>query len=261
MLTSRQRPKPKLRTQQLSTPPAIAAVNMAFLVLVIGDLHIPDRAIDIPPKFKKLLAPGKIAQTLCLGNLTDKSTYEYLRGIAPDLKIVRGRFDVEATSLPLTAVVTHGAGLRIGFLEGFSLVSTEPDLLLAEANRLDVDVLCWGGTHRFDAFEYMDKFFVNPGSATGAYITGWKENEGTEEAVPSFCLMDVRGPHHTRRSSLNVVFNVARIRGLFADVITCQIQGISLTLYVYQLRKDEKGVENVAVEKVTYTKPVAPAGT
>lgn len=39
-----------------------------------------------------------------------------------------------------------------------------------------------------------------------------------------------------------------------------QVQGISLTLYVYQLKKDDKGNENVAVEKVTYTKPVEPAG-
>lgn len=165
--------------------------------------------------------------------MTDKSTYELLRSIAPDLKIVKGRFDVEATSLPLSQVVTHGS-LRIGFIEGFTLVSTEPDLLLAEANKLDVDVLCYGGTHRFDAFEYMDKFFVNPGSATGAYSTAWtKEGKDgglseEEEMTPSFCLMDV--------------------------------QGISLTLYVYQLRKDANGVENVAVEKVTYTKPVEPAG-
>ncbi|KAI7788853.1 vacuolar protein sorting-associated protein 29 [Diaporthe eres] len=202
---------------------------MAFLILVIGDLHIPDRALDIPPKFKKLLAPGKISQSLCLGNLTDKPTYEYLRSISPDLKIVKGRFDVEATSLPLTQVVAHG-GLRIGFLEGFTLVSSEPDLLLAEANKLDVDVLCWGGTHKFECFEYMDKFFVNPGSATGAFSTGWGTGEGEEEeVVPSFCLMDV--------------------------------QGISLTLYVYQLRKDENGAENVAVEKVTYTKPVEPTGS
>jgi vacuolar protein sorting-associated protein 29 len=141
-----------------------------------------------------------------------------LRSIAPDLKIVKGRMDVEATSLPLSQVVTHGS-LRIGFVEGFTLVSTEPDVLLAEANRLDVDVLCWGGTHRFDAFEYMDKFFVNPGSATGAYTTGWlgSSKDGDEEISPSFCLMDV--------------------------------QGISLTLYVYQLRKDANGVENVAICK------------
>jgi vacuolar protein sorting-associated protein 29 len=111
-----------------------------------------------------------------------------LRSVSPDLKIVKGRYDVEATSLPLTQVVTHGS-LRIGFLEGFTLVSNEPDLLLAEANKLDVDVLCWSGTHRFDAFEYMDKFFVNPGSATGAFIEG--SGLESEEPTPSFCLMDV----------------------------------------------------------------------
>ncbi|KAH8687220.1 vacuolar protein sorting-associated protein [Tricladium varicosporioides] len=192
------------------------------LVLVIGDLHIPDRAIDIPAKFKKLLGPGKIGQTLCLGNLTDKPTYDYLRSISPDLKIVKGRFDADATSLPLAQTVTHGS-LKIGFLEGFSMVAPmEMDLMLAEANKMDVDVLCWGGTHRFDAYEYENKFFVNPGSATGAFTTGWV-GEG-EEIVPSFCLMDV--------------------------------QGIGLTLYVYQLRKDANGVESVNVEKITYTKVV-----
>lgn len=25
---------------------------MAFLILVIGDMHIPDRALDIPPKVR-----------------------------------------------------------------------------------------------------------------------------------------------------------------------------------------------------------------
>lgn len=65
----------------------------------------------------------------------------------------------------------------------------EMDLMMAEANKLDVDVLCWGGTHRFDAYEYENKFFVNPGSATGAMTTGWVA-EG-EEVVPCFCLMDV----------------------------------------------------------------------
>ncbi len=197
-------------------------------------------------QFKKLLAPGKIGQTLCLGNLTDKTTYEYLRSITPDLKIVKGRYDVEATSLPLTQVVTHGS-IRIGFLEGFTLVSNEPDLLLAEANRLDVDVLCCGGTHKFDAFEYMDKFFVNPGSATGAFFNGWEPD--AESSTPSFCLMDVR----FLNSLLST--NVSN-----SNAMKSQVQGISLTLYVYQLRKDEQGNENVAVEKVTYTKPVEPSG-
>ena len=55
---------------------------------------------------------------------------------------------------------------------------------------MDVDVLLWGGTHHFQAYEMGDKFFVNPGSATGAFSTGrWADDE---EPTPSFCLMDVR---------------------------------------------------------------------
>ena len=65
------------------------------------------------------------------------------------------------------------------------------DLMMAEANKLDVDVLCWGGTHRFDAYEYENKFFVNPGSATGAFTCGWVAEGEEEGTVPSFCLMDV----------------------------------------------------------------------
>lgn len=100
--------------------------------------------------------------------------------------------------------------------------------MLAEALRLGVDVLCFGGgagggggNGGFDAFEYGGRFFVNPGSATG---TGGDIGTGKEDGVPSFCLMDV--------------------------------QGLALTLYVYQLRRDEKGVESVGVEKVTFTKKV-----
>ena len=69
----------------------------------------------------------------------------------------------------------------------------EAEALLAEAIRLGVDVLCYGGGAagasgggEFDAFEYGGRFFVNPGSATG---TGGIV--GGEEGVPSFCLMDV----------------------------------------------------------------------
>ena len=124
--------------------------------------------------------------------------------------MVKGRMDVEATSLPLTQVVTHGAGVRVGFLEGFTLVSDEPDVLLAEANRLDVDVLCWsGGAHKFECFEYMDKFFVNPGSATGAFTADWVA-EG-EEVVPSFCLMDVGWPFSLSLSLLGVQVGVMLI--------------------------------------------------
>ena len=56
---------------------------------------------------------------------------------------------------------------------------------------MDVDILLWGGTHKFEAYEMEGKFFVNPGSATGAMTTGWWSEE--EDPVPSFVLMDVSG--------------------------------------------------------------------
>ncbi|KIV79969.1 hypothetical protein PV11_07507 [Exophiala sideris] len=194
------------------------------LVLVIGDLFIPDRAPEIPAKFRKLLTPGKIGQVICLGNLTDKESYDFLRQIAPDLHIVKGDFDTEASNLALSKVVQHG-GLRIGFTHGHTLIPQgDADALLIAARQMDVDILLWGGTHKFEAYELEGKFFVNPGSATGAFSTSWLAVE--EEPTPSFCLMDIQG-----------------------DV---------LVLYVYQLRKDANGNENVAVEKVSFRKP-APA--
>lgn len=208
------------------------------LVLVIGDLFIPDRAPDIPAKLKKLLTPGKIGQTLCLGNITDPPTYDFLRSIAPDLQLVRGPYDSllpssdhpghpssNPSSLALSKVVTHGS-LRIGFTHGSTIIPVgDADALLIAARQMDVDVLLWsGGTHRFEAYELEGKFFVNPGSATGAISMGWGWTGDAKEVTPSFCLMDVQG-----------------------DV---------LVLYVYQLRTDEKGNENVAVEKVSFRKQV-----
>jgi vacuolar protein sorting-associated protein 29 len=101
----------------------------------------------------------------------------------------------------------------------------DPDALLIAARQMDVDVLCWGGTCKFEAYEMEGKFFVNPGSATGA--DSWMDDtlgdsEEEDANVPSFVLMDVQG-----------------------DV---------LVLYVYQLKRDKEGVESVGVEKVSFRK-------
>jgi vacuolar protein sorting-associated protein 29 len=63
------------------------------LILVIGDLHIPSRSSSLPAKFKKLLVPGKIQQTICTGNITDRETYDFLRSVSADIHIVKGDFD------------------------------------------------------------------------------------------------------------------------------------------------------------------------
>ncbi|KAJ5459042.1 Phosphodiesterase [Penicillium desertorum] len=189
----------------------------ARLVLVIGDLFIPDRAPDLPAKFRKLLTPGKIGQTLCLGNLTDRETYDFLREVAPDLQMVKGDYDVDSPNLPLSQDC-----------EPWQSTNWFHPWPHHRATRRRRRIAYRGppnGCRRPTAFEMEGRFFINPGSATGAMSSGfWPDGE---EPTPSFCLMDIQG-----------------------DV---------LVLYVYQLKTDANGVENVAVEKVSFRKNHPPA--
>ncbi|KAK1220323.1 Vacuolar protein sorting-associated protein 29 [Marasmius sp. AFHP31] len=158
------------------------------LVLLIGDLHIPHRVHDLPVKFKKLLVPGKIQQILCTGNVCDKETYEYLRTISPDVHVVKGDYD-ETSNFPLSQTIVHHP-IKIGVIHGHQCVPIgDLDGLSAIARQMDVDVLVSGHTHNVQAVEYDNRFFVNPGSATGAW-TGLFNGDAT----PSFALMDIQGP-------------------------------------------------------------------
>ena len=60
------------------------------------------------------------------------------------------------------------------------------DVIGLTARQLNVDIMITGATHKFESFEANGKFFVNPGSATGAYAAT------TSEVVPSFVLMDIQ---------------------------------------------------------------------
>ncbi|RUP52358.1 Metallo-dependent phosphatase-like protein [Jimgerdemannia flammicorona] len=203
-----------------------------------SDLHIPHRVHDLPLKFKKLLArpkanvlaaiskgnpvlnvPGKIQQILSTGNICDKETYDYLRTIAGDIHVVRGDYD-EHMNWPLSKIVTHGP-LRVGVLHGHQVVPWgDVESLSIIARQMDVDVLLTGHTHRFEAFENEGKFFINPGSATGAY----SGNPGVGDTIPSFVLMD--------------------------------LQGSAVATYVYQLIDGEVKVEKVEYKKNNETTKV-----
>jgi vacuolar protein sorting-associated protein 29 len=126
-------------------------------------------------------------------------TLEYLRNLSNDYQAVKGEFDSSST-LPLNKVVTQGQ-LKIGIVAGHTVVpNNDPDALLIIARQLDVDILLWGGSHRVEAYQVEGKFFINPGSATGAFYTGWEEDveeaqseEDLQDPIPSFCLLDVQG--------------------------------------------------------------------
>ena len=138
-----------------------------MLVLVIGDLFIPQMTIDLPLKFKKLLVPGKIQQILCTGNLTSPQTLDYLKTICPDITMVQGELD--SPSIPLSKVVNIFQ-FKIGLVNGFSLVPSHDDRAKEMmARELDVDVLLYGYEDGFSAKEIDGRYYVNPGSATNVY--------------------------------------------------------------------------------------------
>jgi putative phosphoesterase len=49
--------------------------------------------------------------------------------------------------------------VHLGDIESLSMLQRQ----------MDVDILITGHTHKFEAFERDNKFFINPGSATGAF--------------------------------------------------------------------------------------------
>ena len=66
-------------------------------------------------------------------------------------------------------MVTVGQ-FRIGICHGHQIVPWgDVESLALVQRQLDVDILISGQTHKFEAFEHESKFYINPGSATGAY--------------------------------------------------------------------------------------------
>ena len=181
---------------------------------------------------------------MLLGNLCTKESFDYLKTLANDVHIVRGDFD-ENTAWPEQKVVSVGQ-FKIGLCHGHQLVpwgdadgkwsifyntlflklniytyiyikndrSYSLFPALATINRqLDCDILITGHTHKFEAYEQENKFYVNPGSITGAY----NALDNGNQIIPSFILMDIQS----------------------ATVVT----------YVYQLIDDEVKVDRIEFKK------------
>lgn len=78
-------------------------------------------------------------------------------------------FKWQNLNYPEQKVVTVGQ-FKIGLIHGHQVIPWGDMASLALLQRqLDVDILISGHTHKFEAFENENKFYINPGSATGAY--------------------------------------------------------------------------------------------
>ncbi len=110
-----------------------------------------------------------ISDVLCTGNLVAKEQYDELRGLAPNVHIVRGDFDDDSFGFPDSKIIQIGQ-FKIGLIHGHQIVPWGDAHSLAMIQRqMNVDILITGNTHRNEVNEYEGKWFINPGSITGAY--------------------------------------------------------------------------------------------
>ena len=126
--------------------------------------------------------PNKMHHVLCTGNLCSKEQLDDLKALAPNVHVTRGDFD-DDSKLPETKVVTIGA-FKIGLCHGHQVVPWgDAEALAALRRELDVDILVTGHTHKNAVVQFEGKFYINPGSITGAY------SSTKPDVIPSFVLM------------------------------------------------------------------------
>eukprot|EP00919_Chromeraceae_sp_WS-2016_P065920 GHVR01155889.1.p1 GENE.GHVR01155889.1~~GHVR01155889.1.p1 ORF type:complete len:118 (-),score=19.03 GHVR01155889.1:373-726(-) len=90
------------------------------LVLLIGDFHVPHRAVDLPSCFKELLNTDKIRHVLCTGNVGTRDNAELLKQLSTSCHFVRGDFDTDF-DFPEYKVVQIGE-FRVGVVHGHQVI-------------------------------------------------------------------------------------------------------------------------------------------
>ena len=155
------------------------------LVLVVGDMFVPQRAPDIDPQFKSILIPNKLQHVLSLGNIGSRESYDWLRSLSNDFHSVKGDYDLD--DMPEKKVVTIGE-FKIGMIHGHQILPWgDTESLSCEARQLDCDIFISGNTHQIGVKILDNKLYLNPGSISGAF------SDMIADPSPSFILMVLTG--------------------------------------------------------------------
>ena len=155
------------------------------LVLVVGDMFVPQRSPDINEQFKSILIPNKLQHVLSLGNIGSRESYDWLKSLSNDFHTVKGDFD--EGDIPEKKVVQIGE-FKLGMIHGHQVLPWgDLDALTNVQRELGCDILLSGHTHQIDIKVKEKKFYINPGSISGAF------SHSTPDPNPSFVLMVLQG--------------------------------------------------------------------
>ncbi len=135
-------------------------------IVAIGDFHVPSRAASIPNWELDVIKREKPNYILCTGDVESEDVLNELGSLAP-VKCVRGNMDW--LDLPEHEVIQCGK-FGIGLIHG-SRVHPRGDLkqLNWYAEKMGVNILIHGHTHKLDIDTYSGRLFINPGTATGSW--------------------------------------------------------------------------------------------
>ena len=160
------------------------------LVLIVSDLFIPLRTPEIDVQFRSILVPNKIQHVLCLGNVGNQETFDWLHSLSTDFHAIRGDYDINK-NLPEKLSIQIG-NFKIGMIHGHQIIPMgDLEILSSVQRELDCDILASGYTHQLSANIKENKLYLNPGSISGALSTL------NEDCIPSFILMVLQGEDAT----------------------------------------------------------------
>ncbi len=133
-----------------------------MLVYVLSDLHLSSNE-EIPLWIIEKIKKADL--TLLNGDITSQSI---LDEICSHSKCLAVKGNCDSLDLPLKNVFEL-EGIKCGQVHGDNVSPRgDWDQLYDIALSLDVNILFSGHTHNFSVYEYKNKLFVNPGSATGS---------------------------------------------------------------------------------------------
>ena len=156
------------------------------IVLLVGDMFIPQRISDLSEHFKSLLSPNKINHVLCLGNMGSKESYDWLKSLSNDFHCVKGDYDLDDALLD-QKVIQIGE-FKIGIIHGHQVLPAgDIDSLSNIQRQLGCNILLSGYTHELSIKVKDNVLFINPGSISGAFSPSIKDNS------PSFILLALQG--------------------------------------------------------------------
>ena len=148
-------------------------------------MFLPQRSPDINEQFKAILTPNKVQHVLCLGNIGNQETYDWLKSLSKDFHIVKGDFDQD--DAPEKKMIQIG-DFNIGLIHGHQVLPWGDLESLGMVQRsLGCDILISGHTHKTNVVVKDNILYINPGSFSGAF------SPLIEDTIPSFVLMVLTG--------------------------------------------------------------------